>query len=100
MLNHDIYSLLGLSARARKVCSGSQLIDAIRHHKVHLVIIAKNASDNSQKKISDKCIYYHIDYIIDGESELLSHAIGKENRVALGIMDKGFADKIKSKLGG
>ena len=35
-----------------------------------------------------------------GQSEELSQAIGKNNRVALGILDKGFANKIKSKWGG
>ena len=38
--------------------------------------------------------------MICGDIDSISHAIGKENRVALGITDKGFANKIKSKLGG
>ena len=29
--------------------------------------------------------------------EEISKAIGKDNRVAIGILDKGFANKIKSK---
>lgn len=100
MLNNDVSSLLGLAARARKISSGDVLLKDIRSKSVFLVLIAEDASDNSKKKWSDKCTYYKIDYLIIGMSDELSHAIGKENRVALGIKDKGFADKIKSKLGG
>lgn len=100
MLNNDVSSLLGLATRARKISSGDVLLKDIRSKNVFLVLIAEDASDNSKKKWSDKCTYYKIDYLIIGMSDDLSHAIGKENRVALGIKDKGFADKIKSKLGG
>lgn len=100
MLSKDVYSLLGLCARARKLSSGSLLINDIRAHKVNFVIIAEDASDNTKKKITDKCQYYHIDFMICGDIDHISQAVGKNNRVALGITDKGFANKIKSKLGG
>ena len=100
MFNKEIFSLLGLCARARKVSTGSILINDIRIGKVYFVVIADDASLNAKKKITDKCHYYHVDYMICGDIDSISHAIGKENRVALGITDKGIANKIKSKLGG
>lgn len=100
MSNKEVYSLLGLCARARKLSYGSQLIEDIRKKKVFYVIICEDASDNTKKKLTDKCHFYQIDYIISLISDDLSLAIGKDNRVAVGIMEKGFADKIKSKLGG
>lgn len=100
MLNHEMMSILGLCARARQLSSGSTLLNDIRSHKVKFVIVAKDASDNTKKRITDKCHYYCIDYMIIGDADSISKAIGKNNRVALGILDKGFADKIKSKLGG
>lgn len=100
MLNHDVYSLLGLCARARKLCSGSELIDLIRKKRVYFVFIAEDASQNTKKKISDKCRFYNVEFQVIGTSIELSHAIGKENRMALGIIDKGFANKIQSMLGG
>lgn len=100
MFNKDVYSLLGLCVRARKLTRGSALIDDIRRQKTKFVIICQDASENTKKKISDKCQYYHIDYIIDGDIDLLSQSIGKNNCVAVGVLDKGFADKIKSRLGG
>lgn len=100
MLNKDVLSLLGLASRARKISTGDILLKDIRSHKVNLVIIASDASDNTKKKYKDKCSYYGVDYFIDGCVDDLSQAIGKINRVAIGITDKGFSDKIKSKLGG
>ena len=100
MSDKEVYSLLGLCARARKLSYGSQLIEDIRKKKVFYVIICEDASDNTKKKLTDKCHFYQIDYIISLVSDDLSLAIGKDNRVAVGIMEKGFADKIKSKLGG
>ena len=100
MPNKEVYSLLGLAARARKLSSGSTLIEDIRSKKVKFVIICEDASENTKKKISDKCRYYQIEYVTILDSNLLSSSIGKLNRVAVGILDKGFADSIKSKIGG
>jgi len=100
MPNNSIYSLLGLASRARKITCGDVLIQDIRRQQVKLVIIACDASDNTKKRITDKCQFYHVDYIFMGDIESLSHAIGKNNRVAVGIKDRGFAEKIKSKQGG
>ncbi len=100
MQNNDIYSLLGLVSRARKLTSGETLIHDIRSRKVHFVIIANDASDNTKKKIIDKCLFYKIDYVIYGSIDDLSISVGKYNRVAVGILDKGFAASIKTKIGG
>lgn len=100
MLTKEVLSLLGLASRARKIVTGDVLLKEIRSKKVHLVLIAEDASENTKKKYTDKCSYYHIDCMIVGSVDDLSHAIGKENRVAVGINELGFASQIKSKLGG
>lgn len=100
MLSNEVLSLLGLAARARKISCGDILLKDIRSSRVSLVLISEDASDNTKKKYSDKCRYYQIDYLIIGNINELSQAIGKDNRVAVGIKDSGFASKIKSKLGG
>lgn len=100
MLNDDVLSLLGLASRARKITCGDILLKDIRNNQVSLVFIAEDASDNTKKKYSDKCQFYKVDCIIAGKIDDLSKAIGKTNRVAVGIKDRGFANKIKSKLGG
>ncbi len=97
-MNKDVYSLLGLASRARKVVSGDLLIASIRKKESSFVIIATDASENSFKKISDKCKFYGIQYVVAGTIDEISKAIGKNNRVAIGISDHGFSKKIKEKI--
>ncbi|RTQ95248.1 YlxQ family RNA-binding protein [Lysinibacillus telephonicus] len=91
--------LLGLAARARKVVSGEELVvKEIRNNNAKLVILASDASNNSSKKIQDKCTYYNVEYHVFGDRYQLGTAIGKEARVALAITDSGFAKKMSSLL--
>ena len=97
---NNFLSLLGLASRARKIVTGETLIKKIRTNAIYLVIIASDASDNTKKKFIDKCTSYNVDYIVTSSREELSSAIGKNNRVALGIQDAGFAKSLKEKTGG
>lgn len=97
---NKVYNLLGLASRARKLSSGDSLLASVRNKKASLVIISKDASDNTIKKISDKCKFYEVDFIMYGTADELSNAIGKLNRVAVGVLDQGFSKKIKENIGG
>lgn len=97
---NNYLNLLGLASRARKIVSGEILINKIRSNEVHLVLIASDASDNTKKKLIDKCTSYGIEYVVISNIDELSKAIGKNNRVALGIEDIGFAKSLKDKIGG
>lgn len=100
-MNKQYLNILGLANAARKIVTGETLIKKIRAKKVSLVLIAENASENTKKKITDKCHYYDIPfYIMDEDSDVLGNAIGKENRVAIGIADRGFAKKLIEIIGG
>ena len=100
MLNKQVASLLGLAMRARKLATGESALKSIQSDKAHLVLIASDASDNTKKKYIDKCTYYQVDYCIAGTSEELSNSVGKVNRMAIAVLDAGFAKSMKSKLGG
>lgn len=97
---NNYLNTIGLACRARKVVTGETLITKIRSQEVDFVIIATDASDNTKKKITDKCTSYNIDYVIASTISELSKAIGKNNRVAIGIQDRGFAKNLKEKIGG
>lgn len=99
-MSNNFLNLLGLANRARKLVTGELLIDKIKRQEVFLVLIAEDASENIKKKLMDKCIFYHVSYLVIGTRTSLSKAIGKTNRVALGITDEGFANKISEKIGG
>lgn len=92
-------SLLGLMQRARQLITGEELvIKSIQSKKAHLVIIAADASDNTMKKVTDKCRYYSIPFIVLEDRFSIGQAIGKAERVTVAILDKGFADKFHSMI--
>lgn len=51
-----------------------------------------------KKKLIDKCTFYETPYVIYGSREDLGAAIGKFDRVVLGVLSGGFAKKIRSLL--
>ncbi|WP_425515840.1 YlxQ family RNA-binding protein [Mesobacillus maritimus] len=92
-------SLLGLANRARKIISGEELtVKEIRNGKAKLVLLSKDASFNTQKKITDKCNSYHVPYKLVEDRYKLGQAIGKEARVVVALLDDGFAKKLLTLL--
>ncbi len=92
-------SLLGLANRARKIISGEELsLKEIRGGKAKLVLLSKDASTNTVKKITDKCRSYDVPFRMIENREILGHAIGKDARVVVAILDGGFAKKMLTLL--
>jgi ribosomal protein L7Ae-like RNA K-turn-binding protein len=92
-------SILGLAYRARKVISGEELvIKDIRNKNAKLVLLAEDGSLNTQKKVIDKCTFYNVPFRIVCDRQRLGNAIGKSERVVVGINDQGFATKISALL--
>lgn len=95
MSNNRWASLLGLANRARKVTSGEELtVKEIRSGKAKLVLLAEDASENTMKKIKDKCSSYGVPLRKVSDRYTLGHAIGKDARVVVAITDEGFANKL------
>ncbi|WP_025028664.1 YlxQ family RNA-binding protein [Caldalkalibacillus mannanilyticus] len=94
-MNPKLYQMLGMAMRARKLIAGEELvISAIRQKKVHLVFISQDASDNTMKKVKDKSTYYKVALITVDSREELGQAIGKDQRVVVGVIDQGFAKQM------
>lgn len=93
---HEILKLIGLANRAKKLISGEDFcLDAIRKNQVKYLFLASDAGINTTKRITDKATYYNVPLDTSFTSEELSGAIGKNNRKVIGIIDIGFAKKIK-----
>ena len=67
---------------------------------IHLLIIAQDASERTQKKFKEISENYNIELIIDSNIEQLSKTIGKSNKAILGIKDRNFAKSIQKKYNG
>lgn len=98
-MNTSYLQFLGLAVRARKVVIGEQQITKeIQSKKARLVLLAADIGEQTRKKITDKCKFYDIPYVFVDDRETLSQAIGSSGRVAVAIMDKGFASKLEKLL--
>lgn len=92
-----VLGTLGLARSAGKLVSGEGILDAIRNGKAKYVIVTTSASENTHKRITDKCKFYNVEYIVALTEDQLSDAIGQK-RVAIAICDNGFANKIKKEM--
>jgi len=89
-------SSIGLCFRARKISLGTDtVIDGMRNKSVSLVFLANDASSGTIKKITDKAKFYNVEVDQRFNTIELSKAVGKSNRVVLGILDKGFAKLLR-----
>ena len=91
--------MLGLAMRAGKVASGEFATEkAVKEYKAYLVIVAADASENTKKKFRDMCKFYQVPICFYGDKDTLGHAMGKEFRASLAILDEGFAAGIQKEL--
>ncbi|EJL39369.1 putative ribosomal protein YlxQ [Brevibacillus agri] len=91
--------LLGIAMRARKIVTGEELvITAVRNGQARLVLLASDASDNTAKKVKDKCSYYGVSCVTTGDRYSLGHAIGKDGRVTVAVTDGKLAESIQRLL--
>ena len=96
---HEALSLLGLAARARKVADGEfKALEAIKKKKACLILLAKDASENTAKKFRDKAAYAKIPVMECASMELLGRAIGKDDRAVIALLDRGFGEALQAKL--
>jgi|SRR5690554_477049 len=92
-------NLLGLANRSGNIVTGEEtIINKIRQDKVKMVIVAVDASEKTKKLYFDKCKFYNITCVEAGTINELSKAIGKINRVAVGICDAGFKKGLLAKI--
>ena len=99
MNQNKVLSYVGLATKAGKVASGEFSTEkAVKEGKACLVIVATNASDNTKKMFTNMCAYYEVPIYFIGEKYELGHAMGKEFRASLAILDQGLANAISKQL--
>lgn len=94
-----IFNLIGIATKSRNTASGEFSTEkAVKEHKAALVIVAEDASDNTKKMFTNMCTYYKVPIYFFGEKDELGHAMGKEFRASLAVLNKGLADAIEQQL--
>lgn len=91
--------MLGLAAKAGKVTSGEFSTErAVKSGTAFLVLISEEASDNTRKMFSNMCSFYQVPMYVYAPKEALGHAIGKQFRASVAVLDEGFAKSLEKKL--
>ncbi|MCH5275036.1 MAG: ribosomal L7Ae/L30e/S12e/Gadd45 family protein [Lachnospiraceae bacterium] len=99
MKQNKVYGLLGLAARGRNLVSGEFATEnAIKGGKAMMIVVARDASDNTKKRFMDRCSYYEVPIHIYGTKEELGRAIGTEERSSIALLDEGLAHTITKHL--
>lgn len=95
MNEQKIMNLLGMAQRAGRVASGDFAVTkAVQGNKVHLLLVAGDASAETRKRYEQMAAKAKIRIIYLGDREQLGHCIGKDFRAAAAITDAGFANAI------
>lgn len=99
MKQSKVTGLIGLATRAGKAVSGEFCTEKeVKSGKASLVIVAGDASDNTKKKFKNMCDFYKVPIYFYKDKDTLGHAMGKEFRASLAILDEGFAVSIKKHM--
>lgn len=95
MTQSKALSRLGLAMRAGKLATGEEtVLKAIRAGEAKLVLLARDAAENTGKKLADKCGSYGVPMLTGFTRYELGQAVGKPERVMFAVTDQGFADLI------
>ena len=93
---------LGLCSKAGRLIYGvPMIIEAMqKRKKIYLVLEAQDTSDNTHKRLTDKCNFYGVERIrLDIGCDDLSSAVGKSSLLAaVAITDEGFYQMVSKSL--
>lgn len=96
---NKVLSLISLATKAGKTVSGEFTTEKeTKSGRAELVIIAADASDNTKKKFQNMCDFYEVPIYFYGDKDTLGHAMGKEFRASLAVLDAGFARGIRKQI--
>ena len=98
--NHKkILNLLGLATKAGKTASGGFMTEkSVKGGKAFLVLVPEDASNNTKKMFFNMCTYYKVPIYLFGRKEELGHAIGRETRTSVAVLDAGFSKALAKQI--
>ena len=99
MNREKVFSYLGFAARSGNLITGyNTCLMSMDRKKIKLLILTEGLSDNTFKKMLQKCERTSTKYRIFGDAGQISQATGKSDAGIFGITDKHFADIICTEI--
>lgn len=100
MENEKFFRMLGLATRMRAVAFGEGAVkDNIKNEKAQLVVVAKDASENTKKKFRNSCGFYSVSMTEHSDKFTLGRYTGREFAVVLAVTNQDIAEEMKRCLG-
>lgn len=100
-MRDKVLSLVGLATKAGRCASGEFMTErSVKSGTAALVIVASDASENTKGMFRNMCEFYKVPIYFYADKDTLGHAMGKEFRASLAILDEGFADGIQKQMKG
>ena len=102
-IDQKTLNALGLCARARKLITGTPMVcESLRGaKKPFLVLCAADNSENTAKKLNDKCSFYGVPIVIlNATGTSLADAVGKKGRqvAAVAVTDESLCRLVNTSL--
>lgn len=99
MSESRIYSFIGLARKAGKVAAGDYAVEsAIKRGRAVCVILADDASPNTEKKYLGICGAKGVPIIRFGARQRLGEILGKEMYSVIALTDKNFSARIEEMI--
>ncbi|MDR3239142.1 MAG: ribosomal L7Ae/L30e/S12e/Gadd45 family protein [Clostridiales bacterium] len=98
-MDKKLASLLSICMKAGKIVSGEFVCERLlRIGGAKLMLLARDASENTQKKFTRKSLYYQIPIFLYGSKSELSHSVGRSDRAVFAVTDAGLAANVEKWL--
>lgn len=95
-MNDKLFRMIGLAYRAGSAKTGeARAAESIKEKRARLVVLSKDAAQNTAKKIEGLCKNHGVLLICAGSRDELGHYTGREFAVVVAIEDEGFAQAIE-----
>ena len=106
----NLLGMVGMCRRAGKTVIGTDMVceylrrqsekNSLGDNGVSVIVLeGSDTSDNTHKKISDKCEYYNVKHVrLASNSEVLGKAVGKRVAAVVAIADESFCRAILERL--
>ncbi|NLM72418.1 MAG: 50S ribosomal protein L7ae [Clostridiaceae bacterium] len=99
MSESKIYSFIGLAKKAGAVIAGVPLTEkAVKQGKAHLVLVAKDASGNTGKKVETVLYGTDVPLKVFGDKESLGQILGKPFVSVITVTDMNFSKRIQEMI--
>src|SRR5512138_3661084 len=91
-----VLRLLGLAARAGAIVPGTDRVrEAARGGRLHLVLVAADASANAMDKLIPVLEARGVPHAVIADRVQLGAAVGRAPLSAVGVLDASFAERLR-----